>query len=249
MFFAELGSLVTGLIRELNSDVKSGVAMKSDTIQVTEELNRYIRSVSVRMSETQRQLQSETAKMPEARMQISPEQGQFMGLLVRLLEAERTLDIGVFTGYSALSVARKLPEDGLVIACDISEEWTDIAQEYWRAAGIENKIDLRLAPAADTLQSLIDEGQSGTFDFAFIDADKISYDTYYEQCLQLLRPGGLIMLDNVLRGGRVLDRENPSPSTRAIQELNRKIHKDSRVDISMIPMRDGITLVRKRGDY
>ena len=220
--------------------------MSRQNIQVTEALNEYIRSVSLREPEILQQLRDETADLEMARMQISPEQGQFMALLVKVLGARRTLDIGVFTGYSALSVALSLPEDGEVTACDKSEEWTAIARRYWQAAGVDEKIDLKLDPAAETLSSLIDAGMEGAYDFAFVDADKTGYDRYYEYCLRLLRPGGLILLDNVLRHGRVLD-ENPDDSTAAIQDLNRKIHEDNRVDLTMIPMSDGLTLVRKRG--
>lgn len=220
--------------------------MSRQNIQVTEALNEYIRSVSLREPEILQQLRDETADLEMARMQISPEQGQFMSLLVKVLGARRTLDIGVFTGYSALSVALSLPEDGEVTACDKSEEWTAIARRYWQTAGVDEKIDLKLDPAAKTLSSLVDAGMEGVYDFAFIDADKTGYDRYYEYCLTLLRPGGLILLDNVLRHGRVLD-ENPDDSTAAIQALNRKIHEDDRVELTMIPMSDGLTLVRKRG--
>ncbi len=219
--------------------------MSRENIQVTDELNTYIRSVSLREPEIMRELREETGKMEHAGMQISPEQGQFMALLVRILGARRTLEVGTFTGYSALSVARALPEDGQVVACDVNAEWTAMAEKYWKRAGVGGKIDLRLGPAAETLADLVNTGGSGSFDFAFIDADKTGYDEYYERGLELLRPGGLMLLDNVLRRGRVLQ-EDPDEATAAIIELNRKIHGDTRVEMSMIPMSDGVTLVRKR---
>jgi caffeoyl-CoA O-methyltransferase len=184
--------------------------------------------------------------MPASDCQISPEQGQFMAFLVKLIGARRTLEVGVFTGYSALWVAQALPEEGQIVACDISEAWTAVARRYWKEAGVDDKIELHLAPAAETLNRLIEEGQGGSFDFAFIDADKAGYDTYYEQCLTLLRPGGLIAIDNVLRDGRVIHERPPSEGTRAIQRLNRKLHTDPRIDLSLVPIADGLTLARKR---
>ena len=173
-----------------------------------------------------------------------------MALLARLIGAQRTLDVGVFTGYSSLCVALVLPDDGRIVACDINREWTDIARRYWREAGVEHKIELCLAPAADTLRRLVDEGLAGTFDFAFIDADKTGYDEYYECCLTLLRPGGLMALDNVLMHGRLLNPDEFIEEVRqamlSMRELNEKIHADVRVDISMVPISDGLTLVRKR---
>jgi len=171
-----------------------------------------------------------------------------MALLIQLLGAQRTLDIGVFTGYSSLVVARELPESGEVIACDINEEWCAIAQRYWEEAGVASKIKLHLKPALETLQDLLKQGQANSFDFAFIDADKEKYDGYYEACLQLLRPGALIAIDNVLWGGAVIDLKDQTPPTLAIRKLNQKISKDERVFISLIPIGDGLTLVRKLRD-
>ena len=167
-----------------------------------------------------------------------------MGLLVKLLGAKRTLDIGVYTGYSSLCIGLALPEDGRVIACDVNREWTDIAKRYWRKAGVEDKIDLRLAPAQQTLEALLSQGTE-SFDFAFIDADKINYDVYYEYCLQLIRPGGLIAIDNVLWGGAVADAAVNDADTKAIRALNRKLHTDPRVEISLVPIADGLGLARR----
>jgi len=201
-------------------------------------------SVSLREPEVLRELRRETALDENANMQISPEQGQFMAMLVKLLGAKRTLDIGVYTGYSSLCIGMSIAEEGRVVACDVSREWTDIARRYWRKAGVEDKIELHLAPAKQTLESLIEEGAAG-FDFAFIDADKKNYDRYYEYCLQLIRAGGLIAIDNVLWDGKVADGENDDPDTMAIRTLNHKIHADPRVEISMVPIADGLTLARK----
>lgn len=169
-----------------------------------------------------------------------------MQLLVRLIGAKRTLEVGVFTGYSSLAVAMALPEDGQIIACDVSEEWASIGRRYWQKAGVGHKIALNLGPATDTLQKLLDQGGADQFDFAFIDADKENYDTYYERCLQLVRVGGLIGIDNVLWGGSVIDDERQDADTKAIRALNKKLHGDERVDISLVPIGDGLTLLRKR---
>jgi caffeoyl-CoA O-methyltransferase len=184
--------------------------------------------------------------MPRAGMQIAPEQGQFMAMLVTLLGARRTLEVGVFTGYSALAVALALPHDGRVVALDISEEWTNVGRRYWQAAGVADKVDLRVGPAAESLQALVAEGCTGEFDFAFIDADKARYDTYYELALQLVRPGGLIAIDNVLWGGSVADPADQDVDTRALRALNEKLHGDTRIDLAMVPIGDGLTLARKR---
>jgi len=191
-------------------------------------------------------LRAQTHRMPNASMQISPEQAQFMSLLVRVISARRALEIGTFTGYSALAVALALPTDGRLICCDVSEEWTGVARRYWREAGVVGRIDLRLAPAADTLAELIASGASGSFDFAFIDADKENYDLYYEQCLQLVRPGGLIAIDNALWHGAVADPECNDADTAAIRALNRKVRDDSRVDMVLLPIGDGLLLARRR---
>lgn len=221
--------------------------MSSAQTAVSDDLTRYIQDVSLREPEVLTRLRLETAKLPNAIMQISPEQGQFMGMLIRLMGARLTLEVGVFTGYSSISVALALPDDGKIIACDVSEEYTSMARRYWREADVEKKVDLRLAPAVKTLDSLIAGGRSGTFDFAFIDADKENYDSYYERALQLLRPGGLIGIDNVLWHGKVLDDSIQDADTRAIRALNEKLHHDERVCLSMLPIGDGLTLARKRG--
>ncbi|MEL6137865.1 MAG: class I SAM-dependent methyltransferase [Cyanobacteria bacterium J06628_6] len=220
--------------------------MAEKLLSLDDRLIHYLRSVSVREPEILQQLRAETAQHPMAVMQVSPEQGQLMALLVQLIGARKTLEVGVFTGYSSLVVALALPDEGQIVACDVSEDYTAIARRYWQAAGVENKIDLRIAPATETLQQLIDEGQGETFDFAFIDADKSGYDRYYEQCLKLVRTGGLIAIDNVLWSGRVADPDTADNRTKKIRALNQKIYEDDRVDISLVPIADGLTLVRKR---
>ena len=218
--------------------------MSNKTLCVTEKLYAYMLSVSLREPDVLRQLRAETAQDENANMQISPEQGQFMALLVKLLGAKRTLDIGVYTGYSALCIGMALPEDGRVVACDINREWTNIAKRYWREAGVAGRIDLRIGPAMQTLAALIAEGPE-SFDFAFIDADKKNYDVYYEYCLQLIRSGGLIAIDNVLWDGAVAEDANNDPETVAIRALNIKIQADPRVEMSLVPIADGLTLARK----
>jgi predicted O-methyltransferase YrrM len=220
--------------------------MPSDDLPITPELSHYIRSVSLREPDVLRRLREETASHPRVSMQISPGQGQFMALLIHLLRARRTIEVGVFTGYSSLAVALALPEGGRMIACDISEEWTAVARRYWREAGVEHKIDLRLRPALQTLDDLIALGRAGTFDFAFIDADKENYGIYYERCLTLLRAGGLIAVDNVLWSGRVADPSAQDKDTCAIRAFNEKLHADDRVWLSLLPVRDGITLALKK---
>ncbi len=220
--------------------------MSKKTLQITDDLYDYLLSVSLQEPEILRELREETATMPRANMQISPEQGQFMALLIELLGAQKTLEVGVFTGYSALWVALALPSDGRIVACDISAEWTTIAQRYWQRAGVANKIDLRLAPAIETLDQLIEAGESGSFDFAFIDAEKVEYEDYYERALELIRPGGLIAVDNVLRNGRVIDPSFTDEDTQAIRNFNLKCHQDERVTLSLVPIADGLTLARKR---
>jgi len=213
---------------------------------VAEDLAQYIRSVTLREPEILKMLREETSKLPNAMMQIGPEQGQFMGMLIRLLGAKLTLEVGVFTGYSSTAVALALPDDGRIVACDVSEEYTSVARRYWREAGVEHKIGLRIAPAVESLDALLVEGKSGAFDFAFIDADKENYDRYYERALKLLRPGGLIAVDNVLWHGKVLDQSVQDADTRAIRALNEKLHRDQRVLVSMLPIGDGVTLAFKR---
>ncbi len=218
----------------------------SKTLNLTNHLYEYLLSVSLREPEILFHLREETARHQRANMQVAPEQGQFLALLVKLIGAKKTLEVGVFTGYSSLCVALAIPPDGKIIACDISEEFTSIAKRYWQQAQVADKIDLRLAPAVETLEQLLAQGQAETFDFAFIDADKESYSQYYELVLQLIRPGGLIAIDNVLWSGRVTQPEIQDSATTAIRNLNSKIHYDNRVDLSLLPVADGLTLVRKR---
>ncbi|MBW4550377.1 MAG: class I SAM-dependent methyltransferase [Aphanocapsa sp. GSE-SYN-MK-11-07L] len=213
---------------------------------ISDRLYAYLLSVSLPESELQLQLRQETAQMPMGMMQIAPDQGALMAFLVRLTGAKTYLEVGTFTGYSTLCVALALPPDGCAIACDVSEEYTAIARRYWEKAGVANKISLRLAPAIATLDQLLAEGQANAFDFAFIDADKTNYDGYYERALQLVRPGGLIAIDNVLWGGQVADPANQDPDTLAIRALNAKLPRDQRVSICVLPISDGLTLALKR---
>ena len=179
-------------------------------------------------------------------MQIGPEQGQFMALLARLTGARRCIEVGVFTGYSSLAVALALPPDGRIVACDVSEEWTAIARRHWQAAGVDSKIELRLAPAVDTLDAMLAAGEAGRHDLAFIDADKVNYGRYYERVLELLRPGGLVVVDNTLWSGRVADPAVVDADTVALREFNERLHVDERVDLSLVPIGDALTLARKR---
>ena len=218
--------------------------MLNQSLGIDPQLYHYLQSVSLREPEILTQLRQETAMHPMGSMQIAPEQGQFMALLVQLMGAKKTLEIGVFTGYSALAVALALPADGKIVACDIDEEYTAIARRYWQLAGVAHKIDLRIAPALTTLNQLLAQAQ--TFDFAFIDADKSNYEHYYERALQLVRPGGLIAIDNVLWSGRVADPQVQDSRTQAIRALNRKLHQDQRVTISLVPIADGLTLALKK---
>jgi predicted O-methyltransferase YrrM len=221
--------------------------MSTRTLNLDDSLYDYLLAVSLREHPVLAELRAANRTHPHGNMQISPEQGQFMALLIKLTGARRTLEIGVFTGYSTLSVALSLPSDGKIIACDMNKEFTDEAREYWERAAVANMIDLRLAPAMKTLDGLVAEGQGGTFDFAFIDADKVNYDAYYERCLQLVRPGGLIAIDNVLWGGAVAHpADDLDDSTATIQALNRKLHDDLRIDLSLLPIGDGLMLARKR---
>jgi caffeoyl-CoA O-methyltransferase len=215
------------------------------TINLDDTLYQYLLAHSVREHPAQVGLREATRGHPHAGMQISPDQGQFMALLVKLIGARRTIEIGVFTGYSALSVALALPADGRVLACDISDEYTRIGRPFWEQAGVAHKIDLRLAPALATLDAQLAAGGAGRFDFAFIDADKTNYDAYYERCLLFLRSGGLIAIDNTLWGGSVA-RPADSADTAAIQALNDKLHADERIDLSLLAIGDGLTLARKR---
>ena len=220
--------------------------MTNRSISLTDSLYEYLLSVSLREPELLSRLREETAVLPNARMQIAPEQGQFMALLVRLMGARRCLEVGVFTGYSSLAVALALPEGGRVVACDVSEEWTAVARRYWAAAGVSHKIELRLAPALETLAGLLADGEAGTFDFAFLDADKENYPRYFEMLRELVRPGGLIVADNTLWSGRVADPANEEASTVALRRFNELLHRDEQVDLSLVPIGDGLTLARKR---
>ena len=220
--------------------------MANSTLGLENQLYDYLLSISLREPDILASLREETAKHPMPQMQIAPEQGQFMELLVQLMGAKKTLEIGVFTGYSSLCVALALPSDGQIIACDVSEEYTAIARRYWEAAGVANKISLQLGPAINTLDKLIAEGQAGTFDFAFIDADKENYEAYFERSLQLVRNGGLIVIDNVLWSGRVADPQVQDTSTTALRSFNEKLRKDPRVTLSVVPIADGLTLALKR---
>jgi predicted O-methyltransferase YrrM len=219
--------------------------MSNRSIPLTDSLYDYLLSVSLREPPLLLQLREETAALPTRSMQIAPEQGQFMGLLLRLMGARLCLEVGVYTGYSSLAAALALPDDGRIVACDVSEEWTSIARRYWRAAGVEHKIDLRLAPAVQTLDDLVAAGQAGRYDAAFIDADKQSYLAYYELVLLLLRTGGLILVDNTLWSGRVADPEIADADTVALRHFNEFLHRDTRIELSLVPIGDGLTLARK----
>jgi predicted O-methyltransferase YrrM len=225
---------------------REGTTMSARTIQVDDRLHAYLLAASLREPASLKALRDETHALPQRNMQISPEQGQFMQLLLELMGARRVIEIGTFTGYSAMAMALALPADGQIVTCDVSEDFTSIARRHWKSAGVAGKIDLRLAPALETLDGLLRAGAAGTFDAAFIDADKSSYGAYYERTVSLLRPGGLCMIDNVLWDGRVADLAVTDADTVAIRELNGKIHGDARVTVSMVPIGDGLTLARKR---
>ncbi|VAW58998.1 O-methyltransferase, family 3 [hydrothermal vent metagenome] len=229
--------------------------MKKNEIQISAALYQYILSSSLREHEVLKALREETARDSSSIMQIPPEQGQFMALLLKLMGAKKTLEIGTYTGYSALGAALAMSDDSITVTCDINENWTGMAQKYWKEAGVADKIDLKIGPALETLEKLLNEGGGGTFDFAFIDADKSSYDGYYEGALKLLRPGGLMAIDNVFLFGSVVDPELLSGELKAmisatdinaIRALNEKIKCDERVDLSMLPVADGLTLVLKK---
>ncbi len=215
-------------------------------LQLDERLHDYLIGHSVREPAVLRELREETAKLPMAGMQIGADQGQFMALLVRLIGAKRCVEVGVFTGYSSLAVALALPPEGKIIACDVSEEWTAIARRYWKKAGVESRIDLRLAPALETLDALLAKGETERFDFAFIDADKGNYLAYYERCLQLVRKGGLITVDNTLWSGDVANPDNTKSDTVALRKFNDALHHDERIDLALLPVGDGLTLALKR---
>ncbi len=220
--------------------------MPGRSLPLSDKLQAYVDQHGAREHPVQAELRAATAGMKHAMMQIGPDQGALMALLVKLTGARRTLEIGVFTGYSALAVALALPPDGRIIACDVSEEWTAMARRYWEKAGVAGKIELRLAPALETLDRLVADGETGRFDFAFIDADKKNYPGYYERCLTLLRPGGLIAVDNTLWSGAVLDAADRSADTVAIRAFNEAVQRDERVDVALLTVGDGLTLARKR---
>ncbi len=221
--------------------------MSNQSIGLPENLYQYLLNNSLREPEILTRLRHQTATHPLVDMQISPEQGQLMGLLVQLIGAKKCLEVGVFTGYSSLAVALNLPDDGMIVACDVSVEFTAIATQYWEAAGVRDKIDLRIAPALETLDRLLANGEAETFDFAFIDADKNNYAAYYDRCFQLVRSGGLILVDNVLWYGRVADPAmDEDKRTRSIKQINQQIYHDDRVQISLIPIGDGLTIARKK---
>jgi predicted O-methyltransferase YrrM len=216
------------------------------SVGLSDNVYKYLVDHSVREHPVLAELRAETAKLPHAGMQIGPDQGQFMALLAKLIGARRCIEVGVFTGYSSLAVALALPPDGRIVACDVSEEWTAIARRYWERAGVAGKIDLRLGRATATLDQLLATEGEGSFDFAFIDADKTAYRDYFERCLRLLHPNGLIAIDNTLWSGDVADPSNTKPDTVALRALNDALHHDERVDIALLPLGDGVTLARKR---
>jgi predicted O-methyltransferase YrrM len=220
--------------------------MANTTIGLSEDLAAYVRQVGTREPDVLRQLREETATMPRHGMQIAPEEGAFLALLAQLTGARRCIEIGTFTGYSSTAVALVLPPDARLVCCDVSQEWTRVARRYWELAAVADKIDLRLAPATDTLDELIASGEEGSYDFAFVDADKSGYDGYYERLLRLVRPGGLIVFDNTLWSGKVLDATAEDEDTRAIQSLNAKLADDERVSLCLLPVADGVTLALRR---
>ncbi|MDN5924279.1 MAG: class I SAM-dependent methyltransferase [Xanthomonadales bacterium] len=215
---------------------------------IPEPINRYLIEHSLHEPAILRELRELTAELAQAQMQISPLQGQFMAMLIKLTGAKRCIEVGTFTGYSSLAVALALPDDGHIIACDVSAQWTAIAQRFWAQAGVADKVTLELRPAAETLQAMLDAGQSGSHDFVFIDADKAAYQTYYELALKLLRPGGLIVIDNTLWSGKVADAAIDDANTSALRAFNQHLHADQRIDLSVLPISDGLSLARKRVD-
>lgn len=222
--------------------------MSNETLTMTGPLYEYLLRAGVREPEVLRDLRAETLAQagPSARMQIAPEQGAFMSMLVALMGATKTLEAGVFTGYSAAAVALALPDDGKVVACEVSDKWAALAREFWQRAGVADKIDLRIAPATQTMDGLLAAGEDGTFDFIFLDAEKTEYEAYYERALDLLRPGGLVAVDNVLWSGSVADQTIRDVDTVAIRAFNEMVRGDDRVTLAMVPIADGLTLARKR---
>ena len=220
--------------------------MSNRTIEITESIYQYLCDHSLREDPILKDLRDHTYDMEEKARQIAPEQGQFMQMRVKLIGAKNTIEVGVFTGYSSLAIALALPEDGRIVACDVNPQYTSVAEKFWVRAGVRKKIDLRIGPAKDTLSELIShDGLANTFDFAFIDADKVNYEHYYELCLQLVRPGGLITIDNVLWGGAIADENIIDTDTNSIRILNDKLHMDERIDLSLVPIGDGLTLALK----
>ena len=211
-----------------------------------EKTYQYLVKTSVREPDVARRLREETQKLPQAQMQIGPDQGQFMQLLVQLIRAKKTIEVGVFTGYSSLWVAKGLPDDGRIVACDVSEEYTAVARRYWKEAGVEHKVDLQLRPALETLDELLSKNHAASFDFAFIDADKTNYENYYERILKLIRTGGLIAVDNTIWSGRVADPKESDPDTVALRKFNEKLYADERIALSMLSVGDGLTLAMKK---
>ena len=220
--------------------------MSNRTIGLSDELAAYVVEVGTREPDVLARLREETAALPQHGMQIAPDEGAFLSILVELIGARRCIEVGTFTGYSSTAIALALPDGGQLICCDVSEEWTSLARKYWDEAGVADRIDLRIAPAVETLDQLLADGEEDAFDFAFIDADKPGYDAYYERLLRLVRPGGLIALDNTLWGGEVLDQNTDDESTRAIQALNAKLAGDDRITLCLVPVADGVTLARRR---
>jgi len=220
--------------------------MANKTMGISDDLAAYVVKVGTREPDVLARLREETAAIPQHNMQIAPEQGAFLALLVELIGARRCIEVGTFTGYSSTAVALALPEDGQIVCCDVSEEWTSLARRYWAEAGVTGKVDLRIAPATETLDQLVAGGQEATYDFAFVDADKAGYDAYYERLLRLIRPGGLIVFDNMLWGGDVLDTDPSDEDTKALQALNAKLARDERITLCLLPVADGVTLARRR---
>jgi len=220
--------------------------MANKTMGISDDLAAYVVEVGTREPDVLARLREETAAIPQHNMQIAPEQGAFLALLVELIGARRCIEVGTFTGYSSTAVALALPQDGQIICCDVSEEWTSLARKYWAEAGVTGKVDLHIAPAAETLDQLLAGGQESTYDFAFVDADKAGYDAYYERLLRLVRPGGLIVFDNMLWGGDVLDTDPSDEDTKALQALNAKLAHDERITLCLLPVADGVTLARRR---
>lgn len=220
--------------------------MSNRTLNLTDHLYEYLLKTSSRESELLEELRSETAKDPMARMQIAPEQGQFMSVLVKLMGARKILEVGTFTGYSSIVMAQAMIQPAKLICCDVSEEWTSIAKRYWKRASVDSICDLKLAPALDTMASLLREGEARSFDMIFVDADKANYDAYFESAIKLLRSGGVLLLDNTLWSGKVADPKENDADTKAIRQLNRKLQKDMRIELSHLPIADGLTLCLKR---